>query len=301
MTHYPTTTSSRRGERLPIALLSLCLLSSSAALAVAQDRNSARSAQKPAIRYLAALPAESHGERVLSELFHAGTADEIPIGISNGYPVLFHSLPELNWLASQLWGGKHFRKIGESPEGEPIVRLDNQIIRTDTGSVFSLFDAYVTKSPVGKVFVGQNDRKETVPAPAGTLAPVQVSFLHDSVAIDDKPSIVLNYFEDESLPIIRRIFDEIREVDAEACPGVYLGRAHVRRCTSLSCAEIPDVLVDTPEEMTFRTRYEWAFWTYFLLDFTPGSSCDLAPALERARQQLAADGISVSLPPPPAP
>jgi hypothetical protein len=301
MTHHPTRTSSRRGERLTCALLSLCLIGSSTALAIAQERGSARNAQKPAIRYLAGLPAENHGERVLAELFHAGTVDEIPVGTSNGYPVLFHSLPELNWLASQLWGGKQFRQVGTTPEGEPIVRLDNQVVRTDTGALFSLFDAYVTKSPVGKVFVGQNDRKETVPAPTGTLPPVQVSFLHDSVKIDDKPSIVLNYFEDESLPIIRRIFDEIREVDAEACPGVYLGRAHVRRCTSLSCAEIPDVLVDTPEEMTFRTRYEWAFWTYFLLDFTPGQRCDLAPALERATQQLTAEGLSVSLPPPPAP
>jgi hypothetical protein len=301
MTEHPARAPSR-GERLTCAFLSLCL-TSSAALAFAQDRsrNPAQNAQKPAIRYLAALPAESHGERVLAELFHAGTADEIPLGISNGYPVLFHSLPELNWLASQLWGGKHFKQVATTPEGEPIVRLDNQIVRTDTGAVFNLFDAYVTKEVVSQVFVGQNDRDETVPAPSGTLSPVQVSFLHDSVRIDDKPSIVLNYFEDESLPIIRRVFDEIRELDAEVCPGVYVGRAHVRRCTSLSCAEMPTVLVDTPEQMTFGTRYEWAFWTYFLLDFSPTQRCNLAPALSRASQKLAAEGIRVSLPPPPAP
>jgi hypothetical protein len=301
MTEPPARAASR-GERLTCARLSLCL-SGSAALATAQDRarNPAQNAQKPAIRYLAALPAESHGERVLAELFHDGSAEQVPLGVSNGYPVLFHSLPELNWLASQLWGGKHFRQVGTTSSGEPVVRLDNAILRTDTGSVFNLFDAYVTREVPSRVFVGQNDRGETVPAPTGTLAPVHVSFLHDSVRIDDKPSIVLNYFEDESLPIIRRVFDEIRELDAVACPGVYVGRAHVRRCTSLSCAEMPTVLVDTPEEMTFGTRYEWAFWTYFLLDFTPGASCDLAPALERARQKLLAEGLSVSLPPPPAP
>ena len=275
------------------------MVSSSAALALAQDRT-ATNGQKPAVTYLAGLPAENHGESVLAELFHAGTVSDVPVGVANGYPVLFHSLPELNWLASQLWGGKTFRLLGTTPDGQPIVRLDNQIVRTDTGSVFHLFDAYVTKSRIADLFIGQNDNDEVVPPPAGTLPPVQVSFLHESVKIDDKPSIVLNYFEDESLPVIRRVLDEIREVDAQACPGVYLGRAHVRRCTSLSCAEMPTVLVDTPEQMTFKTQYEWAFWTYFLLDFSPAQSCDLAPALERAKAELEADGVSVSLPPPPA-
>jgi hypothetical protein len=251
----------------------------------------------PAMQYLSRLPAEDRGEEALGALFASGVADHVPVGPSTGYPVLFSTLPDFNWLASQLWGGKTFRVVSSEthPNGDPIVKLDNKIIKTPAGGVLNLFDAYVTRSTVGALAIGTNGRSETVAPPAGLLAPAAVSFLQQSVRIDDKPSILLNYFEDRTLPIIRRILDEIREIDPVNCPGVYLGRAHVRRCTSLNCGEAPTAIVDFPTHLTFQTDYAWSFWTYFLLNFSDESSvCDLSAAIAAAEQELGAD-----LPAPP--
>ena len=257
----------------------------------------------PAMKYLAHLPADDHGEAVLAKLFANGTATYVPTGNGTGYPVLFHSVPELNWLAAQLWGGKTFRVTSAEthPNGDPIVRLDNKIIQTPAGALLNLFDAYVTRSPVGELALGVNDKGEVVAPPSGTLAPVPVSFLKDSVQIDGKPSVILNYFEDRSLPVIRRILDEIREVDGVACKGLYIGRAHARRCTSLSCGELPSLLLDFPSQPTFATRYQWGFWTYFLLNFgqPEGEKCDIAAALATAQVQLATEGVVAHLPPVP--
>ena len=247
--------------------------------------------------YLAGLPAAAGGESALAALFAGGTADYVPVGSGTGYPVLFHSVPELDWLASQLWGGKTFRaEPGQfHPNGDPVVRLDNKIIKTPAGAVLNLFDAYVTRSAIKDVAIGVNGKGETVAPPSGVLAPIPVSFLQDAVVIDDKPSVVLDYFDDKSLPVIRRILDEIREVDGANCPGLWIGRAHARRCTSLFCGEVPSVLVDAPSKPTFASNYEWGFWTYFLLNFGGhDGQCDLGPAIARVQQQL-----GVALPPPP--
>ncbi len=257
----------------------------------------------PTMTWLASLPAVPDGELALGRLFAQGTATYVPTGVGTGYPVLFSSLPELNWLASQLWGGKTLRVISSAthPNGDPIVRLDNKIIKTPAGAVLDLFDAYVTRGPVGQVEVGVNDRGQVVPPPSGTLDPVHLSFLNESVVIDTNPSIVLNYFDDRSLPVIRRVFDEIREIDGGRCKGLYLGRAHVRRCTSLYCGELASPLVDFPHHPTFDTRYQWAFWTYFLLDFgrADGSTCDLTEVFDAVEQQLREEGRDIDLPAPP--
>ena len=256
------------------------------------------------MQYLAHLPADKFGEEALAKLFANGTATYVPTGNGTGYPVLFHSAPELNWLASQLWGGKTFRVISAETHanGDPIVALDNKIIKTPTGGLLNLFDAYVTRSVIADLDIGTNDKGQKVLPPKGTLPLVPVSFLHNPVVIDDKPSIVLNYFGDKSLPVIRRILDEVREVDGAGCKGLYLGRAHARRCVSLSCGELPSLIVDFPENATFDTRYEWGFWTYFLLNFgqPEGQTCDISKAIASAEAQLKADGLNATLPPLPA-
>jgi hypothetical protein len=258
----------------------------------------------PAMQYLASLPAAKDGEKALAKLFKHGTATYVPTGSGTGYPVLFHSVPELNWLASQLWGGKtlHVVSADTHPNGDPIVRLDNKIIKTPTGGLLNLFEAYVTRGTIADLKIGVNSRGEVVPPPSGTLNPVPISFLDEAVEIDDQPSVVLNYFEDTTLPVIRRILDEIREVDGAHCPGLFLGRAHARRCTSFNCGEVPSILVDFPERPSLVTRYEWGFWTYFLLNFgqPEGTTCDLAPALATAEQDLQAAGIDAHLPAAPA-
>jgi hypothetical protein len=258
----------------------------------------------PAMTYLAHLPADKYGELALGKLFGAGSATYVPVGDGTGFPVLFHSVPELNALAGQLWGGKTFRVTSGSthPNGDPIVRLDNKIIKTPEGGLFNLFDAYVTRSLVSDVLVGKNGKGEIVPPPLGALAPAKVSFLKESVIIDGKPSIWLNYFEDKTLPIIRRILDEIREVDAVNCPGLFLGRAHVRRCTTFNCGEVPSIIVDSIESFSVDTRYQWNFWTYFILNFgRPASAtCDLAAAVAKAEAQLQSEGYDVALPATPA-
>ena len=247
----------------------------------------------PAMQYLAHLPADNGGEKALAKIFAQGTVSAVPVGSGAGYPVLFNSVPELNWLASQLWGGKTFRVVSSEthPNGDPIVRLDNKIIKTPTGGLVNLFDAYVTRGTIAETLIGTNSRGETAPAPTGTLPPVAISFLDESVVIDEKPSIWLNYFQDKTLPVIRRILDEIREVDATNCPGLYLGRALARRCTSLNCGELPSPLVDFPEHLTFETRYEWTFWTYFLLNFgqPAGATCDLSAVISKVETELGVD------------
>src|SRR5207253_4009556 len=127
-----------------------------------------------------------YGELALGKLFAGGTATYVPVGDGTGYPVLFHSVPELNWLASQLWGGKTFRVTSGAtqPNGDPIVRLDNKIIKTPEGGLFNLFDAYVTRNTIGEELVGTNSRGEKVPSPTGALAPAKVSFLKEPVLID---------------------------------------------------------------------------------------------------------------------
>jgi len=256
----------------------------------------------PAMKYLAHLPAEPYGEQALAKLFARGTVDHVPTGDGTGYPVLFHSVPELNWLASQLWGGKTLKVVSPEthPNGDPIVVLDNKIIKTPAGAVFNLFDAYVTRSVVGDLDIGTNDKGQKVLPPVGELPLVPVSFLHEPIVVDGKPSVILNYFDDSSLPVIRRILDEIREVDAVNCPGLYLGRAHARRCVSLSCGEFPSAILDFPEHPTFETKYQWGFWTYFLLNFgqPAGTTCDISKAVATAEQDLRDGGVTVTLPVP---
>jgi hypothetical protein len=256
------------------------------------------------MQYLAHLPADKFGEEALAKLFANGTATYVPTGNGTGYPVLFHSVPELNWLAGQLWGGKTFRVISAEthPNGDPIVALDNKIIKTPTGGLLNLFDAYVTRTTIADLDIGTNDKGQKVLPPKGTLPLVPVSFLHNPVVIDDKPSVVLNYFGDKTLPVIRRILDEVREVDGANCKGLYLGRAHARRCVSWNCGELPSLIVDFPEQATFDTRYEWGFWTYFLLNFgqPEGQTCDISKAIATAEAQLKADGLNATLPPLPA-
>ena len=249
-----------------LGAIAMCLLAGTGC--VAEETTTAESAAltgvTPALEYLASLPAEAGGETALARLFAQGTADHVPVGDGVGYPVLFNTVPELNWLASQLWGGKTFRitKEGAHPNGDPFVALDNKIIKTPAGALIDLFDAEVTRSPVGALALGVNDRGEVVAPPGGLLPTVHLSFL-----------------------------DEVREVDPERCPNVYLGRAHVRQCTSLACGELPSLLVDTPTALTFRTQYEWKFWTYFLLDFgrPDGEVCDLAPVIAQVESELAID------------
>lgn len=238
----------------------------------------------PEMEWLAALPAADGGEQALAALFANGTADHMPTGASTGYPVLFSRVTELNAIAARLWGGKTLRVVPgqDQANGDPVVRLDNKIIMTDDGAMVDAFDADVTRGTVAELAIGTNGRGQTVAPPQGVLPPMYLSFLDESVVIDDRPSVLLNYFEDRSLPVIRRILDEIREIDGEACPGLYLGRAHVRRCTSLNCGELPSPLVDSVSSFTFATRYEWNFWTYFLLNFSDAeATCDLEPALAR--------------------
>ena len=257
----------------------------------------------PAMEWLAGLPREEQGERALAEMFAQGTATHVPVGVGTGFPALFNSVTELNGLAAGLWGGKTFRVVSDEthPNGDPIVRLDNKIVKLGDGALIDLFDAYVTRSTIPDLDIGTNGRGEKVFPPSGALDTVHLSFLDEPVIIDDKPSIVLNYFEDRSLPVIRRILDEIREVDAENCPGLYLGRAHVRRCTSLYCGELPSPLVDFPEKVTLESRYEWAFWTYFILNFgQPTGQCDLAPLASSIEDTLTSYGLPANLPAPPA-
>jgi hypothetical protein len=258
----------------------------------------------PQMEWLAKLPAVENGELALGKFFARGTANYLPVGSSTGFPVLFNSVTDLNWLASGLWGGKTLRVVSPDtqPNGDPIVRLDNKIIKTPTGGLLNLFQAYVTRSTVSELVLGKNSKGEVVPLPHGSLAPLSISFLSEPVTVDGKPSVWLNYFEDTTLPVIRRILDEIREVDGVACKGLYIGRAHARRCTSLSCGELPSLLLDLPTQPTFATRYQWGFWTYFLLNFgqPAGSKCDITAAVATAQAQLAAEGVVAQLPPVPA-
>lgn len=255
------------------------------------------------MQWLAGLPAVENGEVALGRFFARGTATYLPVGSSTGFPVLFNSVPELNWLASGLWGGKTLRVVSPEtqPNGDPTVRLDNKIIKTPTGGLLNLFQAYVTRSTVSELQLGTNSKGETVLPPRGALAPLPISFLSEPVLIDNKPSIWLNYFEDTTLPVIRRILDEIREVDGVNCKGLFLGRALARKCTSLSCGEVPSGLVDFPEHVSFGTRYQWTFWTYFLLNFgqPEGTTCDLSKAFADIQADLRADGLSPELPAPP--
>jgi hypothetical protein len=258
----------------------------------------------PTMQYLAHLPADAYGELALGKLFANGTATYVPVGDGTGYPVLFHSVPELDALTSQLWGGKTFRVVSGAtqPNGDPVVVLDNKIIKTPDGGLFNLFNAYVTRNPISEETIGKNTKGEIVPAPVGALAPAKVSLLTEAVTIDNKPSVWLNYFGDTTLPIIRRILDEIREIDGANCKGLFLGRAHVRRCTSFGCGEVPTVIVDDIESWTTETRYQWNFWTYFILNFgqPAGQTCDIAAAVQKAQSELRAEGYDVTLPALPA-
>src|SRR5687767_9068816 len=188
-----------------LGAIAMCLLAGTGC--VAEETTNAESAAlagvTPALEYLAALPAEPGGETALARLFAQGTADHVPVGDGVGYPVLFNSVPELNWLASQLWGGKTFRitKDGAHPNGDPFVALDNKIIKTPAGALIDLFDAEVTRSPVAELALGVNDRGEVVAPPSGLLPTVHLSFLDEGAEIDDRPSVILNYFADTSLPV----------------------------------------------------------------------------------------------------
>ncbi len=259
----------------------------------------------PAMYYLAELPTEAYGERALARLFAGGSATYVPVGPAAGYPVVVEVLPELDWMMSQLWGGKTFRVVSSEthPNGDPIVRLDNMILRTESGGLLDLFDAYVTRGILDEQIVGTNGRGELVPPPIGSVETFYLSFFEEPVEVDGEPSVLLDYFEDATpgLTLIRRIYDEIREIDVDACRGLFLGRAFIRSCRSLGCGEALSTIADFPEApLAYQTRYEWTFWTYFLLNFgQPGGQCDLGPALERVEAELVAEGLDVSLPPTP--
>jgi len=250
------------------------------------------------MKWLSSLPGEANGERVLGKLFANGTTTYVPTGSGTGYPVLFDKFTDLDWLASQLWGGKTLRVVSAEthPNGDPMVRLDNKIIKTPTGELLNLFQAWVTRSTIADLVIGVNSRGQKVPSPTGWLSPIPISFLHDPVLIDGNQSIVLNYFEDTTIPVIRRILDEIREIDVAGCKGLFLGRAHARRCTSFACGEVPTVLLDFPELPLIQTRYQWGFWTYFLLNFGQAdNTCDLSAALGKAQDALRAEGVEIDL------
>jgi hypothetical protein len=257
----------------------------------------------PAMKWLATLPDKENGERALGQLFADGSATYVPTGSATGYPVLFSRFTDLDWLAAQLWGGKTLRVVSSQtlPNGDPIVRLDNKIIKTPDGGLLNLFQAWVRRSTVADLIVGTNARGQKVPSPSGTLAPIPLSFLKEPIVIDDRPSILLNYFEDTTLPVIRRILDEIREIDGAHCKGLFLGRAHARRCVSFDCGEVPSPLVDAVAEPVLETRYQWGFWTYFILNFSPADqTCDLGPALKNITAELHDQGVDVDLSDAPA-
>jgi hypothetical protein len=249
--------------------------------------------------WLSKLPDSAGGEKALGKLFADGTATYVPTGQASGFPVVFSKATDLDWLLAGLWGGKTFHVVSDTPypNGDPVVQLDNKIVMTPTGPLLNTFNAWVTRGPVPELMVGINSRGEKVQPPSGTLPQFRLSLLTEPVVVDNKPSVILNYFIDKSLPVIRRVLDEMREVDHENCKGMFLGRAHLRSCTSLGCGEVPDAIADSVQVATFKTRETWSFWTYFLLNFgqPEGTTCDLAPAIHRVEQEL-----GISLPEPPA-
>lgn len=239
----------------------------------------------------------------LAEIFSQGTATHVPTGDSIGGPVLANGkapLPgvsaAINWFASGFWGGKtltHHTGMDAEPlfhdNGDPVVTLTNKVLTVpenfrrffgldpEDPSLLDVFDAEVTLNPLlacdqvadGERCLEIGDLKgEPLDPPSGTVEPYFLSLFRDGIAIDDKPSVTLNYYADDGLfPsndwfdldfTIGRILDEVREVDEENCPGLWLGRAHIRHPIF---------------------QRQWRFWTYFTLDFgrAEGQTCDLGP------------------------
>ena len=295
----PPQTTTRVLTVTAILSLTVCALATATFVPAAHAQSASEAPPiTPAMLWLAKLPAAPSGEAAMGRLFAHGTATYVPTGESTGYPVSFNRATDLDWLFAELWGGKTFRVVSDTPypNGDPVVQLDNKIIMTPSGALINAFDAWVTRGPVPELLVGINGRGEKVKPPTGQLSPIYLSFLSDPVTIDNKPSVILNYFIDQSLPIIRRVLDEIREVDGVNCKGLFLGRAHIRRCTSLDCGEYPVPLVDFPNQFSFKTHVTWNFWTYFLLNFgqPAGTTCDISQAIHQAEQEL---GMSLPVPP----
>jgi hypothetical protein len=207
-------------------------------------------------------------EAQLAALFAGGGATRIPLGVGRGWPLLAGRSrtglnSAFNRVASVLWAGKtlehrrdesgrpQYRPAGPDGVADPVVTLTNRI-----AGVADVFKAEVTRQPVAGVRI---DPAGTVAPPrqGERLAPYLLSVFADPIPIDERPSVLLNYNADVT-PVINRVLDEIREVDAALCPGLYLGRAHIRPLT----------------------QDGWQFWTYFALDFgfdMAGRRCDQIP------------------------
>src|SRR5262245_41455052 len=130
VTHRVMTTTVPK-RTIPRSLLSILLAGTVGASLASSTARADEPAPPviPAMKWLATLPAKKNGEKALAKLFAQGTATYVPVGSGTGYPVLFSTATDLNWLAAQLWGGKTFRVVsGQThPNGDPIVVLDNKI------------------------------------------------------------------------------------------------------------------------------------------------------------------------------
>jgi hypothetical protein len=196
----------------------------------------------PGLRFLRA-----RSERELGRLFAAGRADSIPTGRNTGTPLLLG----LDWLApalSQIYVGSIWEPSLDPsgapivrPNGDPAITLRDAWLRSADGHLVTLFKANVTRGSRANVVITANRRPPTTPSRPHPLLPIY----RERLTLDGKPSLFVDYSADPA-PVINRILDEIREVDPETCPGLYLGRAHY-----------------------FRPGGEWVYLYWFALDFGP--------------------------------
>ena len=197
----------------------------------------------------------SKNETELAAIFAAGTAERVPLGDNNGIPVLPHNKKLIPSLAKLYVGSIWEQQESGSGEplfydnGDPVVLLRDKFLRTSNGHLLTKYEADVTRGLVKDVAVAPG---VTLPTGQSNPHPL-IPFFTKTIVIDGKPSLFVNYRRDP-MPIVNRILDEIREVDAANCPGLFLGRAHYRR-----------PLLD-----------QWVYLYYFALDFSEtGTSCNL--------------------------
>ena len=194
--------------------------------------------ETPGLRFL-----RSRNERELAALFADGTADHVPIGRNDGLPLLLG----LDWLApkiSRVYVGSIWEPMGElGADGDPEIRLRDAWLRTRDGHLVTKFEAEVSRGVLDAIEGGPTGRSRSHP-----LIPIY----RDRLELDGRPSLFVDYQRDPT-PVINRILDEIREVDAERCPGLFLGRAHY-----------------------LRPGGEWVYLYWFALDFGSGGEvCEL--------------------------
>lgn len=188
----------------------------------------------------------SRSEVELAELFAQGTATTIPEGENDGVPLLPGWVSLVPVLAKVYEGS--IWEHGVNAEGETEVRLRDKFLRTSDGHLLTLFEGEVSLGRIADVEVGGAIRP-----PSGTSWPHPFAPATRPIVTDDRPSLFVNYHEDPT-PIVNRILDEIREVDADGCPGLFLGRAHYRMWWG-----------------------RWVYLYWFALDFgrEEGQVCDL--------------------------